>query len=70
MGMVAILVMWSRMYEQISIPSAKGRSTWNMVTIGPVIFVEMFETVILWESCVKGQTRTLSSSTHEPLCSH
>ena len=31
----------------ISVPSAPGGSKWDLVTIGPVAFEEMFETVIL-----------------------
>ena len=61
MGMVAILVMWPAKFEHIFIPSAPGGSTWNLVTIGPVAFGEMFEIVILWESWVKDQTMTLTS---------
>ena len=36
-----------------------------LVTIGPVAFEEMLETVILWEPCFKGQTMTFTSSTHK-----
>ena len=65
MGVVAILVMWTIKFEHISVPSAPGGSKWDLVTIGPDAFEEMFETVILWESWVKGQTMTLTSSTHK-----
>ena len=65
MGVVAILVMWTTRFECIFIPSAPGGSKWASVTIGPVAFEEIFEIVILWESWVKGQTMTLTSSTHK-----
>ena len=43
MGVVAILAM----FEHIFVPSAPGGSKWDLVTIGPVAFEEMFETGIL-----------------------
>ena len=36
--------------------------------IGPVAFEAMFETVILRESWVKGQSMTMTSCTHKPSC--
>ena len=65
MGEVAILAMWTIRFEHIFVPSAQGGSKWDLVTIDPVAFEEMFEIVILWESWVKGQTMTLTSSTHK-----
>ena len=65
MGVVAILVMWIIRFEHIFVPSVPGGSKWDLVTIGLVAFEEMFEIVILWESWVKGQTMTLTSSTHK-----
>ena len=62
MGVVAILVMWTIGFEHIFVPSAPGGSKWDVVTIG---FEEMFEIVIIWESLVKGQTMTFTSSTHK-----
>ena len=47
MGVLAILVMWTIQFEHISVPSAPGGSKWDLATIGPVAFEEMFETVIL-----------------------
>ena len=43
MGVVAILVMCTKRFEHIFIPSAPGGSKWDLVTIGPVAFEEMFE---------------------------
>ena len=67
MGVVAILFLWTIGFEHtcIFIPSAPGGSKWGLVTIGPVAFEEMFETVILWESWDKGQTIPLTPSTHK-----
>ena len=63
MGVVAILVMWTIRFEHIFVPSAPGDSKCDLVTIGPVAFEEMFEIVILMR--IKGQTMTLTSSTHK-----
>ena len=57
-------------FVQIFIPSAQGGPKRNLVTFGPVAFGEMFETAVLWESWVKGQTTILTSSTHKSLCTH
>ena len=65
MGVVAILVMCTMQFEHSFVPSAPDGSKWDLVTIGPVAFEEMFKIVILWESWVKGQTMTLTSSTHK-----
>ena len=70
MGMVAILVMWPWGFVQIFIPSAQGGPKRNLVTFGQVALEEMFETAILWESWVKGQTMISTSSTHKSLCTH
>ena len=44
-GMAAILVMWPGPFEQTFVyPSPEG-STWNLASIGPVVFEEMFENV-------------------------
>ena len=37
MGMVAILVMWPRLFEQTFVPPSHGSSIWNLVSIGPVV---------------------------------
>ena len=37
MGMVAILVMWSRCPEQTFVPLTHGGSTWNLAWIGPAV---------------------------------
>ena len=37
-------------------------------TTDQVAFEEIFEIVILWEPWFKGQTMTLTSSTHKPSC--
>ena len=55
---MAILVMWTLRFGY-------GGSKWDLVTIGPVAFEEMFEIVILWESWIKGQTMALTASTHK-----
>ena len=47
MGVVAILVMLTIQFEHMFILSAQGGSKWDLVTIGPVAFEEMFEIVIL-----------------------
>ena len=62
MGVVAILVMWTILFEHIFVPSAPDGSNWDLVTTGPVAFEEMCEIAILWESWVKGQTMTLTST--------
>ena len=38
MGMVAILVMWSRPSEQTFFPPTHGGSTWNLALIGQVVW--------------------------------
>ena len=40
MGMAAILVMWSRPFEQFFFPKGPGSCIWNLVTIGPVVSEE------------------------------
>ena len=45
MGMVAILVMWPRPFEQTFIPQPQGGSIWNLASIGLVVSEEMFENV-------------------------
>ena len=47
MGVVAILVMRTIQLEHIFVPSAPGGSKWDLVTIGPVAFEEIFVSVIL-----------------------
>ena len=37
MGMVAMLVMWSRPFELFIFPKDPGGCIWNLVTIGPVV---------------------------------
>ena len=65
MGVVAVLVMWTIRFDHIFVPSAPGGSKWDLVTIGPVAFEEMFLIVILWESWFKGKTMTLTSYTYK-----
>ena len=63
-GFYHIWVWWPYCsFEHIFVPSDPGASKWDSVTIGPVAFEEMFETVKLWAFWVQGQTMTLSSST-------
>ena len=45
MGMVAILVMSPRHYEQTFVSPPHGGSTCNLVLIGPALTKEMFENV-------------------------
>ena len=46
MGMVAILVLWLRAFEQTFVPASWGVSIWNLSLIGPVVSEEkMFEIV-------------------------
>ena len=40
MGMAAILVMWSRPFEQLFVPKVPGGCIWNLVKIGPVVSEE------------------------------
>ena len=47
MSVVAILVMLTIRFEHIFVQSAPGGSKWDLVTIGPVAFEEMFGIVIL-----------------------
>ena len=37
MGMAAMLVIWSRLFEQFFFPTGPGGCIWNLVTIGPVV---------------------------------
>ena len=37
MGMAAILVMWSKPFEQIFFPKGREGCIWNLVTIDPVV---------------------------------
>ena len=39
-GMVAILVMWPRPFEQLLVPKVPGGCIWNLVKIGPVVLEE------------------------------
>ena len=45
MGMVAILVMWPRHYEQIFVPPPDGSSTCNLVSTGLAVSEMSFENV-------------------------
>ena len=47
MGVVAMLVMCTIRFEHIFVPSAPGGSKWDLITIGPVAFEEMFGIVII-----------------------
>ena len=67
---MAILVMWPGGLDYTVVSSAPEGSIWYLVTIGPVVFDEMVEIVILWESQVKGQTMTITSSTHKSACAN
>ena len=40
MGMVAMLVMWPRPFEQLFFPKGPGGCIWNLVAIGPVVSEE------------------------------
>ena len=40
MGITAILVMWSKPFEQIFSPKGPGGCIWNLVTIDPVVLEE------------------------------
>ena len=40
MGMVAILVMWPKLFEQTYVPLSLGHSTWNLVSISQVVIEE------------------------------
>ena len=40
MGMVAILVMWSKPFEQLFFPKSPGGCIWNVVAIGPIVTEE------------------------------
>ena len=40
MGMVAILVMWPKPFEQLLFPKGPGGCIWNLVAIGPVVSEE------------------------------
>ena len=45
MGMVAMLVMWRRQFEQLFFPKHPGGCIWNLVAIGPVVSEKSFEIV-------------------------
>ena len=40
MGMVAMLVMWPRPFEQLFFPKGPRGCIWNLVAIGPVVSEE------------------------------
>ena len=40
MGMVAILIMWPKQFEQAFVPSSQGDSTYNLASIGQVVIEE------------------------------
>ena len=49
MGMAARLVMWPKLFEQLSFPKGPGGCIWNLVAIGPVVSEEKsFEIVDGW----------------------
>ena len=52
MGMVAMLVMWPRPFEQFSSPRGPGGCIWNLVAIGPVVSEEK------WFEIVDGRRTT------------
>ena len=45
MGMAAILVRWPEPFEHTFIPPSNVVSIWNLASIGPVVFEEMFKSV-------------------------
>ena len=40
MGMMTILVMWPKLFEQTYVPSSQGQYTWNLALIGQVVIEE------------------------------
>ena len=51
MGMVAILVMWLKPFEQLFVPKGPEGCIWNLVTIGPVVSEEKsFEIMDGWRT--------------------
>ena len=66
MGMAAMLVMWPRLFEQLSFPKGPGGCIWNLVAIGPVVSEEKsFEIVDGWRT-TDDVRRTDGRRTTEP----
>ena len=62
MGMAAMLVMWPRLFEQLSFPKGPGGCIWNLVAIGPVVSEEKsFE-------IVDGRRTTYDGRTDDGAC--
>lgn len=66
--MAIMLIMWPGPFEQIRVLSCPGRSTWNVVTSGPVVCWKVVEIIILWECYVplwvQVERMILTSCTH------
>ena len=68
MGMVAILVMWHRPFEQTFIHLSHGGATWNLASISLEVSKEKkFENVNL-SDLDEGQWMTLTFDSHIGLC--
>ena len=64
MGVVAILIMWPRPFEQTFVPMSSGVSIWNLSLIGPVVSEDkMFENIDRWTT----EWLVYYKLTHEPL---
>ena len=67
--MVAILVMWPKLFEQTFNPPSQGDSTWNLASIGLVIIEEKFKNIESGD-LDQNQWITLTFGTHKAYCTH
>ena len=69
MGVVAILVMWPKLFEQTFVPSSQGDSTWNLASISQVVIEESFKILNL-RDLDQGQWMILTFGTYKAPCTH
>ena len=56
MGIAAMLVMWSRPFEQFFFPKGPGDIIWNLVAIGPVVSEEKSFEIVDRQQTEDGRT--------------
>ena len=65
MGMVAILAIWTKLFEQTFVPPSQGDSTWNLASTGQVVIEEKSLKILNLRDLDQGQWMTLTFGTHK-----
>ena len=70
MGIVTILVMWLKLFEQIYVPQSQWHSKLNLASIGQVIIEENKFKILNLRDLDQGLWMTLTCGTHKASCTH